>query len=123
MTSTFDWRQTIINSVWEAIPDLDCLLIINNGGKVLEHKVAEKHKNQEDHELLQRMARKVAIRFKIVDFDEEFGGLAITINILQRNVMLVRSLTSDYILILLAPSTIDIQKAINALSKTKVNKI
>lgn len=69
----------------------------------MEHKIAENHKNEADYKILEKMARKVSLRFKIVAFDDVFGGLSITINILKRNIMLVKSLTPEYTLILLLP--------------------
>jgi hypothetical protein len=96
MSSAFDWKKSLINSISESLPEIECLLIINSVGGVLEHKIAENHKNESDYRILEKMARKVSLRFKIVEFDDDFGGLSITINILKRNIMVVKSLTPEY---------------------------
>ena len=66
------------------------------------------------------MTRKVALRFKIVEFDEEFGGLSITINILKRSIMIVKSLTSQYTMILLMPKGNNIDKTLEIISDSKI---
>lgn len=70
--------------------------------------------------LLERMARKVSLRFKIVEFDEEFGGMSITVNILKRSIMIVKSLTPQYTLILLLPKGTSIDKTLKLLSDSKI---
>lgn len=110
----------MINSIEKSIPDMECIVIINSIGDVLEYKVAKNHKNQKDYQVLKRMTRKVALRFKIVEFDEEFGGLSITINILKRSIMIVKSLTSQYTLILLLPKDTSIDKTIELISDSKI---
>lgn len=109
-----------MNSVWESVPDVECLIIINSIGDVAEYKIAESHKNQADYQVLERMARKVSLRFKIVEFDEEFGGLSTTINILKRSIMIVKSLTPQYTLIILMPKGSNIDKTLKAISDTKI---
>ena len=121
MSSTFDWKKSLINSISESMPEIDCLLIINSIGGVMEYKIAENHKNDGDYKILEKMARKVSLRFKIVEFDDDFGGLSMTINILKRNTMIVKSLTSEYTLILLFPKGVNIDKTIKLLSDTKID--
>lgn len=67
------------------------------------------------------MARKVSLRFKIVEFDDDFGGLFITINILKRNTLIVKSLTAEYTLILLLSKEVSIDKTLKLLSDTKID--
>ena len=88
---------------------------------MIEHKIAENHKNETDYKILEKMARKVSLRFKIVEFDDDFGGLSITINILKRNIMVVKSLTPEYTLILLLSKGTSIDKTIKLLSDTKID--
>ena len=121
MSSTFDWKKSLINSISESMPEIDCLIIINSIGGVMEHKIAENHKNEADYKVLEKMARKVSLRFKIVEFDDDFGGLSMTINILKRNTMIVKSLTSEYTLILLFPKGVSIDKTMKLLSDTKMD--
>lgn len=120
MPNTFEWKKSLMNSVWESVPDVECLIIINSIGDVAEYKIAESHKNQADYQVLERMARKVSLRFKIVEFDEEFGGLSTTINILKRSIMIVKSLTPQYTLIILMPKGSNIDKTLKAISDTKI---
>lgn len=121
MSTTFDWKKSLLHSISESIPEVECLIIINSVGGVMEHKLSDAHKNQEDYQILEKMARKVSLRFKIVEFDEEFGGLSITVNILKRNTMVVKSLTNEYTLILLLPKESSIDKTLKILSTTKIN--
>ena len=120
MSSSFDWKKSLINSIWESVPEIECVVIINGIGDVAEYKIAESHKNQEDYQVLERIARKVSLRFKLVEFDEEFGGLSTTVNILKRSIMIVKALTSRYTLILLMPKGNNIDKTLKILSDTKI---
>ena len=70
---------------------------------------------------LQQIAKKVSIRFKIVNFDE-LGGLATTLNIFQEHVMLVRALNSNHTLIFLIPKNADMSKTIQMVNATKSEK-
>ncbi|MCH7966911.1 MAG: hypothetical protein IIB02_05775 [Thaumarchaeota archaeon] len=120
MPDTFDWKKSLIDSIWKSVSNIECLVIINNSGAVAEYKIAESHKNQADYQILERMARKVSLRFKIVEFDEEFGGMSITINILKRSIMIVKSLTSQYTMILLMPKGNNIDKTLEIISDSKI---
>lgn len=120
LSSTFEWKKSLINSIWESISDIECLVIIDSIGNVIEHKIAESHKNQADYQILERMARKVSLRFKIVEFDEEFGGMSITVNILKRSIMIVKALTPQYTLILLLPKGSNIDKTLKIISDPKI---
>lgn len=60
MPSTFDWTKSLINSVSESILEIDCLIIINSVGGVMEHKIAENHKNESDYRV-EKMARKISL--------------------------------------------------------------
>lgn len=121
MPSTFDWKKSLLDSISESIPEIECLMIINSVGGVMEHKLADEHKNQADYTILEKIARKVSLRFKIIEFDEEFGGLSMTVNILKQNIMIVKSLTTEYILILLLPKGIPIDKTLKLLAATKID--
>ncbi|WP_179371355.1 hypothetical protein [Nitrosopumilus ureiphilus] len=85
------------------------------------YKIAEHHKNEADYKILEKMARKVSLRFKIVEFDDDFGGLSMTINVLKRNTMIVKSLTPEYTLILLLAKGISIDKTLKLFSDTKID--
>lgn len=78
---------------------LEALIITNNNGDLLEYGISEKYQ-ESNLPSFEQVARKVSIRFRIVDFDTELGGLAMTINGCT-NIMLVQPLQSDHILILL----------------------
>ena len=122
MSDTFDWKKSLLHSLSESISEVECLLIINSVGSVIEYKISDIHKNKGDYQILEKMARKVSLRFKIVEFDEEFGGLFITVNILKRNIMIVKSLTKEYTLIVLLPKESSIDKTLKILSTTKTNR-
>ena len=121
MPSTFDWKKSLLSSISESMPEIECLIIINSIGGVMEHKIAENHKNDSDYQILEKMARKVSLQFKIVEFDEDFGGLSITINILKRNIMIVKSLTPEYTLILLLPNDTPIDETLKVIATTKMD--
>lgn len=41
MSSAFDWKKSLINSISESMPEIECLLIINSIGGVMEHNYRE----------------------------------------------------------------------------------
>lgn len=107
--------------LWSTIPNLEVLLIINNQGDLLENRVSEECITKHNLPSLQQIAKKVSIRFKIVNFDE-LGGLATTLNIFQEHVMLVRALNSNHTLIFLIPKNADMSKTIQMVNATKSEK-
>ena len=121
MPSTFDWKKSLLSSLSESIPETECLIIINSVEGVMGHKISDSHKNEADYQILEKMARKVSLQFKIVEFDEDFGGLSITINILKRNIMIVKSLTPEYTLILLLPNDTPIDETLKVIATTKMD--
>ncbi len=116
-----DWK-VFANYLWKTIPNLEALLIIDNQGSLLENRVSEECRTKHNLPSLQQIAKKVSIRFKIVNFDEELGGLATTLNIFQEHVMLVRALNSGHTLIFLIPKNSDMNQTIQMVNATKPEK-
>jgi len=119
MNNGFSNLKIFADYLWKTIPGLEALLIIDNQGNLLENRVSKEHLEKHDLPSLQQIAKKVSIRFKIVNFDEELGGLATTLNIFQEHVMLVRSLNSEYTLIFLVPKSVDMGQTIQMVTETK----
>ncbi len=116
-----DWK-VFADYLWKTIPNLEALLIINNQGNLLENRVSKQYITKHNLPSLQKIAKKVSIRFKIVSFDEELGGLATTLNIFQEHVMLVRALNLDHILIFLIQKSADMGHTIQMVNETKPEK-
>ncbi len=113
---TPDWSKKLIEYFWKNTQPLEALLIIDNIGTIIEHKVSTQIKLEYDAEWIKQIANKVSIRFKAVDFSKELGGLAMTINVFEGRIMLVKGLTPQYTMILLIPYENDLKKTVNTLS-------
>ena len=94
------------------------MLVIDNFGKIIEHRISRHVKKEHAIKWIEHIANKVSIRFKIVDFKEELGGLAMTINVFEGNVMLVKSLNSNYTLVLIIPLENNLVNTIKTLSES-----
>jgi len=119
MENKFSNWKVFADYLWRTIPNLEALLIINTQGDLLENRVSEKCKTKHNLPSLQQIAKKVSVRFKIVNFDEELGGLATTLNIFQEQVMLVRALNSTHTLIFLIPKSADMSQTIQIVDATR----
>lgn len=111
-----DWTKKLTEYFWKNAQPLEALLIIDNAGNILDHKVSLNIKKNYNAEWLKKIANKVSIRFKIVDYTKELGGLAMTINVFHGKVMLVRTLSQKHTLVLLIPRENNLSQTINTVS-------
>ncbi len=102
---THDWKVAYLNYLEENISTLGALMIIDNNGEILAHKISPKFEKEYDLSWLRDVAKKVSRRFKIADFHKEMEGLQLTINIFKKYEMLVRSLNYTFILIMIIPAS------------------
>ena len=101
MTNTSDWHESYANYLWKSIPDLGALLIIDNFGKIKEQRTSSEFDKVYASSWLKNIAKKVSVRFKIMDFHKELDGLQLTINVFKEYAMLVKSLNTNYMLIMI----------------------
>jgi hypothetical protein len=104
MSKTFDWKESYANYLWKNIPDLGALLIIDNSGEIIEKRTSNEFSKYYRLPWLKKIAKKVSLRFKFMDFHKELEGLQLTINVFKEFAMLVKSLNSSYMLIMIVPS-------------------
>ncbi len=104
-SATHDWKVAYLNYLEENISTLGALMIIDNNGEILAHKISPKFEKEYDLSWLRDVAKKVSRRFKIADFHKEMEGLQLTINIFKKYEMLVRSLNYTFILIMIIPAS------------------
>jgi len=106
-------EKPLVNYLWNYIPNVESIMIINRDGDIIHQKMSMKFKEEYDLDRLKYIARKVSVRFKIDNFDKELGGLAMTINLFKKNTfMLVRSLNQMHLLVLMMPIHYDITKTL-----------
>ncbi len=115
-----DGKEPLINYLWKNIPNLGSIMLINNEGDIIHQKTSAQFEKEHDVGRLKYIARKVSVRFKIVDFDKELGGLAMTINVFKGNtIMLVRSLNPTHLIIMMMPIRSDISTTMNVMKDVK----
>ena len=113
-------KEPLVNYLWKNIPNLESIMIINNDGDIIHQKTSAQFEKKHDVGRLKYIARKVSVRFKIVDFDKELGGLAMTINVFKGNtIMLVRSLNPTHLIIMMMPIRSDISATMNVMKDVK----
>lgn len=113
-------KEPLVNYLWKNIPNLESIMIINNDGDIIHQKTSTQFEKKHDVGRLKYIARKVSVRFKIVNFDKELGGLAMTINVFKGNtIMLVRSLNPTHLIIMMMPIRNDISTTMNVMKDVK----
>lgn len=113
-------KEPLVNYLWKNIPNLESIMIINNDGDIIHQKTSAQFEKKHDVGRLKYIARKVSVRFKIVNFDKELGGLAMTINVFKGNtIMLVRSLNPTHLIIMMMPIRSDISATMNVMKDVK----
>lgn len=112
-----DFTETpLINHLWNLIPNVESLMIVDKDGDIIHQKMSTKFQGKYDIDRQKYIAKKASVRFSIDDFDKELGGLAITINLFKKDTfMLVRALNQTNLLILMMPIHYDISKTIKAM--------
>ncbi len=103
MSKEVEWKESYANYLWENIPDLGALLIIDNSGRIIEKRTSSEFIKEYNLPWLKNIAKKVSIRFKIEDFHKEMEGLQLTINVFKEYAILVKSLNLNYMLIMIVP--------------------
>jgi len=119
-TQDDDGKEPLVNYLWKNIPNLGAIMLINNDGDIIHQKTSAQFEKEHDVGRLKYIARKVSVRFKIVDFDKEMGGLAMTINVFKGNtLMLVRSLNPTHLIVMMMPIRNDISTTLNFMKDVK----
>lgn len=113
-SETFDSKRALKNSIQPTIPDLEATLIIGEDGTLLEYKSSEKFQKEYDLTWVKAIAEKISVRFKIKNFHKEFGGLNMTINLFDEHVLLVRSLSSEHIIVMILTASSSIKNALDS---------
>ncbi len=112
-SETYESKHALTNFLHHTIPDLEATLIIDKDGTLLEYKFSEEFKKNHNMIWVRNIAKKVSIRFKIKNFHKELEGLQMTINIFKRHILLVRSLSTNIIIIMILAANTDIRNSLD----------
>jgi len=97
-----------IKQLQKKIPRLEAVIIISNGGKLLDYDITKSFK--QDYKSVEHLTNLVSLRFRIGEFAELFGGLETTINKFNDKVLVSKSLPNKKIMILILPKTVNLEK-------------
>jgi len=92
------------------MPEIEAAVVITNEGELLDYDVTKTFLNENDFRSTKYLTNLVSLRFRIGEFAQLFGGLELTINRFQDKIMVSKSLINDYILILIFPVDVDLEK-------------
>ena len=112
-------QHQLADYLWENIPGLEGLLIINRDGNVIEHRTVLQYKNVYNIEWLKHLGNLISVRFQTGDFREQLGGLDMTVNIFKEKAVLVSMLRTKHILTMIIPRTTNFDKLGQILSRYK----
>lgn len=101
---TTSWQGSYANYLWKNIPDLGALLIIDKQGKIIERRNSELFNKEYNIRWLEKISKKISLRFGIKNFDKEMEGLQLTINMFKNFAMVVKPLKHN-LLVLIVPTT------------------
>ena len=112
-------QHQLADYLWENIPGLEGLLIINRDGNVIEHRTVPLYKNVYNIEWLKHLGGLIYARFLTGDFRTQLGGLDMTVNIFKEKAVLVSMLRTKHILTMIIPRTTNFDKLGYVLSNYK----
>ena len=112
-------QHQLADYLWENIPGLEGLLIINRDGNVIEHRTVPLYKNVYNIDWLKHIGSLISVRFQTGDFRKQLGGLDMTVNIFKEKAVLVSMLRTKHILTMIIPRTANFDKLGHVLSNYK----
>jgi len=98
------------------IPEIEAAMVITDGGELLDYDVTKTFLKENDFRSTEYLTKLVSLRFRIGEFAQLFGGLELTINRFKNKIMVSKSLFNNYILILIFPADVDLEKINQVLS-------
>ena len=98
------------------MPEIEAAIVITDEGELLDYDVTKTFLNENDFSSTEYLTDLVSLRFRIGEFAQLFGGLELTINRFKDKIMVSKSLFNDYILILIFPAGVDLEKINQVLS-------
>ncbi len=100
----------------EKMPEIEAAMVITDGGELLDYDVSKTFLNENDFKSTGFLTNLVSLRFRIGEFAQLFGGLELTINRFKDKILVSKSLINNYILILILPADVDLEKIKQVLS-------
>jgi len=100
----------------EKMPEIEAAMVITDGGELLDYDVSKTFLNENDFKSTGFLTNLVSLRFRIGEFAQLFGGLELTINRFKDKILVSKSLFNNYILILILPADVDLEKIKRVLS-------
>jgi len=100
----------------EKMPEIEAAIVITNEGELLDYDVTKTFLNENDFKSTGYLTNLVSLRFRIGEFAQLFGGLELTINRFKDKILVSKSLINNYILILILPADVDLEKIKQVLS-------
>ncbi len=102
----------------EKMPEIEAAMVITDGGELLDYDVSKTFLNENDFKSTGFLTNLVSLRFRIGEFAQLFGGLELTINRFKDKILVSKSLINNYILILILPADVDLEKIKQVLSNS-----
>ena len=112
-------QHQLADYLYENIPGLEGLLIINRDGNVIEHRTVPLYKNVYNIEWLKHLGNLISARYQTGDFRTQLGGLDMTVNIFKEKAVLVSMLRTKHILTMIIPRATNFDKLGYVLSNYK----
>ncbi len=106
----------IQNILKEKMHEIEAAMVITDEGELLDYDVSKTFLNENDFKSTGFLTNLVSLRFRIGEFAQLFGGLELTINRFKDKILVSKSLINDYILILILPADVDLEKIKQVLS-------
>ena len=102
-----------IKQLQKKIPSLEAVIVISGSGNLLDYDITKSF--EQDYKSVEHLTNLVSLRFRIGEFAQLFGGLEATINKLNDNVLVSKSLPNNKIMILFLPKNVNLEKISQAL--------
>ena len=101
-SSTSQKFRLIVDFLTETIPDIECVIIADKDGKILESTLSKQYRLSWITDFVSTISK----RFPLDKFNTHLEGLEITVNFFKTEVVLVKMFENDHLLIVITSRNI-----------------